>query len=247
MTGRLAGKVAVMTASGAGIGRAAAKAFATEGAAVWATDVDEAALASLADEVPGIRTRRLDVTDAPGITALAEEVGTADVLFNCAGFVHNGTILDCTETDWDRSFDINVRSMYRMIRAFLPGMLAAGRGSIVNIASVASSVTGVPNRFVYGTTKAAVIGLTKGIVADFTGRGIRCNAICPGTVHSPSLEQRMADTGDRDTAFGAFVARQPMGRLGKPEEIAAIAVYLASDEAAFTTGATFVVDGGWTN
>lgn len=247
MTGRLAGKVAVMTASGAGIGRAAAKAFAAEGATVWATDIDEAALASLAGEVAGLRTRRLDVTDAAAIAAFAAEVGTADVLFNCAGYVHHGTILDCTEADWDRSFDINVRSMYRIIRAFLPGMLAAGRGSIVNVASVASSVTGVPNRFVYGTTKAAVIGLTKGIVADFTGRGIRCNAICPGTVHSPSLEQRMADTGDRDAAFTNFVARQPMGRLGRPEEIAALAVYLASDDASFTTGAIHVIDGGWTN
>ena len=247
MTGRMAGKVAVLTAAGAGIGRATAEAFAREGAAVWATDIDEAALAALAADVPGVETRRLDVTDASAITALSEAVGTADVLFNCAGFVHAGTILDCQDADWDASFDINVRSMYRTIRAFLPAMLDAGSGSIINISSVASSVIGVPNRFVYGASKAAVIGMTKAIAADFTGRGIRCNAICPGTVHSPSWEGRVRAAADPDAALAAFIARQPMGRIGRPEEIAALAVYLASDESAFTTGTIHVIDGGWTN
>ena len=246
MAGRLAGKVTVLTAAGAGIGRATAEAFAAEGATVWATDIDEAALGRLAADLPGLETRRLDVTDATAIEALAREVGTADVLFNCAGIVHTGTILDCSDTDWDVSFDVNVRSMYRMMRAHLPAMLAAGKGSIINVSSVAGSVTGVPNRFVYGATKAAVIGMTKAIAADFTGRGIRCNAICPGTVHSPSWEARVGAADDPDAALAGFIARQPMGRVGRPEEIAALAVYLASDESAFTTGTIHIIDGGWT-
>ncbi len=246
MTGRLAGKVTVLTAAGAGIGRATAEAFAREGATVWATDIDETALAALAAHIPGIETRRLDVTDASAIAALSRAVGTADVLFNCAGIVHTGTILDCTDADWNASFDVNVRSMYWTMRAFLPAMLDAGGGSIINVSSVASSVIGAPNRFVYGAAKAAVIGMTKAIAADFTGRGIRCNAICPGTVHSPSWEGRVRAADDPDAALAAFIARQPMGRVGRPEEIAALAVYLASDESAFTTGAAHIIDGGWT-
>ncbi len=246
MTGRLTGKVTVLTAAGAGIGKATAEAFAREGATVWATDIDETALAALAAHVPGIETRRLDVTDASAIATLAREVGPAEVLFNCAGIVHTGTILDCTDADWDASFDVNVRSMYWTIRAFLPAMLDAGGGSIINVSSVASSVIGAPNRFVYGAAKAAVIGMTKAIAADFTGHGIRCNAICPGTVHSPSWEGRVRAADNPDAALAAFIARQPMGRVGRPEEIAALAVYLASDESAFTTGAIHVIDGGWT-
>jgi 2-keto-3-deoxy-L-fuconate dehydrogenase len=190
--------------------------------------------------------RRLDVTDGGDVEALAAEFGSADILFNCAGYVHHGSILDCTEKDWDFSFDLNVKSMYRTIRAFLPAMLAQGRGSIVNVASVASSLKGVANRFAYGASKAAVIGLTKSVAADYVARGIRCNAICPGTVESPSLEGRMkALGGNIDEVRKSFMARQPMGRLGRPEEIAFLAVYLASDESAFTTGTTHVVDGGW--
>jgi len=181
------------------------------------------------------------------VNALAEEIGPIDVLFNCAGYVHSGTALDCDEESWDLSFDVNVKSMYRTVRAFLPGMLARGRGAIVNVASVASSVMGVPNRFAYCASKAAVIGLTRSIAADFVGQGIRCNAICPGTVDTPSLHQRLRATGDYEAAIATFVARQPMARLGKPEEIAALALYLASDEAAFTTGQIHVIDGGWSN
>src|SRR6476660_375660 len=236
MIGRLAGKIALVTAAGQGIGRATAVAFANEGATVWATDVNQTALKTLSDERRDISVRELDVRESRDVDRIASELGSLDILFNCAGFVHQGSILDCAEKDWDFSFDLNVKSMYRTCRAFLPGMLQAGRGNIINMSSVASSVRGVPNRFAYGSTKAAVIGLTKAIAADFVRQGIRCNAICPGTVHSPSLEQRMAAQGDAEKAYADFVARQPMGRLGKPEEIAALAVYLASDESAFTSG-----------
>jgi 2-keto-3-deoxy-L-fuconate dehydrogenase len=246
MSGRLAGKTALVTAAGQGIGRATAIAFADEGAVVWATDVNETALKTLNDDRPGIRTRRLDVLESHDIDNLAAELGTVEVLMNCAGFVHHGTILDCAEKDWDFSFDVNVKSMYRTCRAFLPAMLHAGRGSIVNVSSAASSVRAVPNRFVYGSTKAAVIGLTKAIAADFIRQGIRCNAICPGTVQSPSLEQRLAAQGDAEKARDAFIARQPIGRFGRPEEVAALAVYLGSDESSFTTGQIHIIDGGFT-
>lgn len=238
--GRLAGKTALITAAGQGIGRASAELFRDEGAAVIATDRDLGLLADLA----GCRTAALDITDKAAIEALAGELRAVDVLFNCAGYVHHGTILDCDEAAWAFSVDLNVTGMYRMCKAFLPAMLANGGGSIVNMASVAGSVKGVVNRFVYGTTKAAVIGLTKSIAADFVGRGIRCNAICPGTVETPSLEERIRAQGDYDQARAAFIARQPMGRLGKPDEIAALALYLASDESAYTTGQTHVIDGG---
>ncbi len=242
---RLAGKTALITAAGQGIGRATAALFLREGARVIATDRDANLLTSLA--ALGCETAALDVTDAAAISALAEKLGHVDVLFNCAGFVHSGTILDCDEKAWAFSHELNVTAMYRMIRAFLPAMIAAKKGSIVNMSSVASSVKGVPNRFVYGTTKAAVIGLTKAVAADFVSQGVRCNAICPGTVHTPSLEQRFDATGDFEAAQKAFVARQPMGRLGKPEEIAELALYLASDASAFTTGTINVIDGGWSN
>jgi len=246
MRGRLAGKTIFATASGQGIGRAAALAFAREGATVWATDINEEALATLAAASPNIRTRRLDVTDGAAIKAIAAELGAVDVVFNAAGWVANGTILDCDEKDWDRSFDINVKSMFRVIKAFLPAMVKAGHGNIVNIASVAGSVTGVPNRFAYGATKAAVIGLTKAIARDFVEKGIRVNAVCPGTIDSPSLNERMAAAGDLATVRAQFMRRQPMKRLGTPEEVAQLCVYLASDESAFATGQTWVLDGGWT-
>jgi 2-keto-3-deoxy-L-fuconate dehydrogenase len=246
MAGRLAGKVAVLTAAGQGIGRATALAFAREGAEVWATDVNEALLEKLAAENGAIRTQRLDVLDREAIKAFAAARTKVDVLFNCAGFVHAGTILECEERDWDFSFDLNCRSLYHMCRAFLPGMVAGGGGTIVNIASVAGSVKGIVNRFVYGATKAAVIGITKSIAADFVGRGIRCNAICPGTVDTPSLHDRMAAQGDVEKARAAFVARQPMGRLGNAEEIATLAVYLASDESSYITGQAINIDGGIT-
>lgn len=243
--GRMQGKSALVTAAGQGIGRASALAMAREGAHVIATDVNEAALAELAKE--GLQTRVLDVRDPTSIAAAVAAVGTVDVLFNCAGFVAAGTILDCDEDQWAFSLDLNMTAMYRMCRAFLPGMLAAGSGSIINMASVASSVIAAPNRFVYGATKAGVIGLTKAIAADFITKGIRCNAICPGTVESPSLEQRLRDTGDYEAARKAFIARQPIGRIGLPEEIAALVVYLASDESTYTTGVAHIIDGGWAN
>ena len=243
MTGRLAGKVALITAAASGIGRASAERFAQEGATVHAVDIDEAGLASL----EGCAGHRADLTDADAIFGLREAVGPIDLLFNCAGYVHSGTILDCDEEAWAFSNALNVTAMYRTIRAFLPAMIERRAGAIINMSSVASSVRGVPNRFAYSATKAAVIGLTKAVAADFVSQGIRCNAICPGTVDTPSLQQRLRDTGDYDAALAAFKARQPMGRLGKAEEIAALAAYLASDEAGFTTGAIHVIDGGWAN
>jgi 2-keto-3-deoxy-L-fuconate dehydrogenase len=243
MTGRLSGKTALVTAAGQGIGRAAAAAFLREGARVYATDIDAAKLAML----DGAQPRRLDVTDAAAIRALATELGAIDVLFNCAGFVHHGTVLECSDADWDFSWNLNVRSMYRMIQAFLPAMLAAGGGSIINMASVASSVIGAPNRFVYGVTKAAVIGLTRSVAADFVARGIRCNAVCPGTIDTPSLEGRMLAQGDYAAGRAAFIARQPSGRIGTAAEVAELIVYLASDAAAFMTGSVLTIDGGWSN
>jgi 2-keto-3-deoxy-L-fuconate dehydrogenase len=246
LSGRLKGKKALLTAAGQGIGAATAVAFANQGAQVFATDINEALLQKLAADVPGVHTHRLDVRNSQAVESLATELGAIDILFNCAGFVHQGTILDCSEEDWDFSFDLNVKSMYRTCRAFLPAMLAAKKGSIINMSSGASSIKGAPNRFVYGATKAAVIGLTKSLAADFIRQGIRVNAICPGTVESPSLEERIAALGDIEKARKEFIARQPMGRLGKPEEIGALAVYLASDESSFTTGQIHIVDGGWT-
>jgi 2-keto-3-deoxy-L-fuconate dehydrogenase len=243
MTEKLTGKTVVVTAAAQGIGRASALAFAKAGAKVIATDLNEAVLADLGKE-SGISTRKLDVLDDAAVRAAFEAIGPVDVLFNCAGVVHAGALLEMKDEDLDFAFDLNVRAMVRTIRAVLPGMIERGGGAIVNMASVASSVTGVPNRFAYGTTKAAVIGLTKAVAADYVAKGIRCNAICPGTVESPSLEQRMRAQGDYDKARAAFIARQPMGRLGTPEEIADLAVHLAG--ATYTTGQAYVIDGGWT-
>jgi 2-keto-3-deoxy-L-fuconate dehydrogenase len=251
MTSRLEGKTAFVTAAGQGIGRATALAFAREGAKVIATDIDESLLAKLKGEAD-LEVRRLDVRDGAAIAAAAAAAGPVNVLFNGAGYVHHGTLLDCDEAAFEFSVDLNVRAMYRMLRAFVPGMLERGGGSIINMASVASSIKGAPNRFVYNTTKAAVIGMTKAVAADYVARGLRCNAICPGTVESPSLRQRIAEqakTSGQTLAQveAAFVARQPMGRIGRAEEIAALAVYLASDESAFTTGTAQIIDGGWSN
>lgn len=243
MAGRLQGKRALVTAAAQGIGRASAEAFAREGAQVIATDVNAGKLAELAG-VAGVTTRVLDVLSADAIEAAAVEVGAVDVLFNCAGYVHHGTILECDEDAFEFSMNLNVRAMYRMIRAFLPAMLANGGGSIINMASVSGSVKGIPSRFVYGTSKAAVIGLTKSVSADFLKQGIRCNAICPGTVQSPSLDDRINAFADPVQARKEFIARQPLGRLGTAEEIAAMALYLAGDESAYTTGQHFIVDGG---
>jgi 2-keto-3-deoxy-L-fuconate dehydrogenase len=240
---RLAGKTALVTAAGQGIGRAAAELFASEGATVVATDINADALGHIA----GCRTHRLDVRDPAQVAAAISQAGPIDVLFNCAGYVHSGTILDCDESAWSASLDINLTSMYRLIGAALPGMLVRGQGSIINMSSVAGSIKGVPNRFVYGVTKAAVVGLTKSIAADFVAKGIRCNAICPGTVDTPSLHERLTATGDYTAAWTAFTARQPMGRLGRPSEIASLALYLASDESAFVTGQCHIIDGGWSN
>jgi len=242
--GRLAGKTALITAAGQGIGRATAETFAAQGAQVFACDINDATLAELG-EIDGITALKLDVTDGDAVLATLETTGPLDVLFNCAGFVASGSILDCDEESWDFSFDLNVKAMYRLSRAALPGMLAQGGGSIINMSSVASSIKGVPNRFVYCASKAAVIGMTKAIAADFVTKGIRCNAICPGTVDSPSLHERLRATGDYDAALQEFISRQPMGRIGTTEEIAALALYLASDESSFTTGQAHAIDGGW--
>ena len=241
---RLKGKVCVVTAAGQGIGAATARAFAREGASVWATDVDAAKLQALAD-VAGIRTHTLDVLDKAAIAAFAQEAGAVDALFNCAGFVHHGTVLDATDAEWRFAFDLNVRSMFWTIQAFLPGMLGKGAGSIINMSSAASSVKGAALRFIYGTTKAAVIGLTKSVAVDYVSKGVRCNAICPGTVQTPSLDERISALGGGPEARQFFLQRQPAGRFGSAEEIAALGVYLASDESAFTTGTVNVIDGGW--
>jgi NAD(P)-dependent dehydrogenase (short-subunit alcohol dehydrogenase family) len=241
---RLKGKVCVVTAAGQGIGAATAQAFAREGATVWATDVDAGKLEALASAT-GVRRHKLDVLDKAAIGALAGETGPIDVLFNCAGFVHHGSVLDATDEQWEFAFDLNVRSMFWTIQAFLPGMLQKGGGSIVNMSSAASSVKGAALRCIYGTTKAAVIGLTKSVAVDYVAKGVRCNAICPGTVQTPSLDDRIASLGGGSDARQFFLQRQPTGRFGSADEIASLAVYLASDESAFTTGTINIVDGGW--
>ena len=245
MAGRLDGKCVLLTAAGQGIGRASALAMAQEGARVIATDINEDALATLESEAPGIECRMLDVLDKQAIDELASNVGVVDALFNCTGYVHNGTILDCTDDDWDFAFNLNAKAQYWMIQAVLPEMLEAGSGSIINMSSLASSMKGVPMRFVYTASKAAVLGITKSVAAEYVTQGIRCNAICPGTVNSPSLEERLHAQGDYEEARAAFVARQPMGRIGTAEEIAALVVYLASDESAYTSGQALAIDGGW--
>lgn len=242
---RLKGKTAVITAAGQGIGRASAERMAREGAKVYATDIN----ARLVDElaaVPGIEAQVLNVLDPVAITSFAKQIGPVDILFNCAGIVHNGTILEATEQEWDFAFDLNIKAQFRMIRALLPGMLAKGGGSIINMSSVAGPKKGPINRAVYSASKAAVVGLTRSVAADYVGQGIRCNAICPGTVDSPSLHERLRATGDYEAALKAFIGRQAMGRLGQADEIAALVCYLASDEAGFTTGTEHVIDGGWT-
>lgn len=246
MTGRLAGKTAVITGAGQGIGRSAALAFVKEGATAWAVDRNAQALAELESSHGQLEKVVLDVTDAEGVAALSARVGPIEILFNCAGYVHAGGILECPESAWDASMDINAKSMYLMSKAFLPAMIQFGGGSIINMASVVSSISGVPGRFAYGASKAAVIGLTKSMAADLVHSGIRCNAIAPGTVDSPSLSDRMAAYEDPEEALAEFVARQPMGRIGTPDEIAVLAVYLASDESTYTTGSVYVIDGGMT-
>lgn len=239
--GRLHGKTALITAAAQGIGRATAELFANEGATVWASDVNEVALG----DRKGCKPISLDVCNSEAIRSARERTGPIDILFNCAGYVAGGTILDCSEDEWRRSFELNVTSMYRLIRTYLPDMLEQGSGSIINVSSVAGSVRGVVNRFAYGSTKAAVVGLTKAIAADFVTQGIRCNAICPGTVDTPSLHARLNASGDYQAALDAFKSRQPMKRLGTPQEVASLALYLASDESAFTTGQCHIIDGGW--
>jgi 2-keto-3-deoxy-L-fuconate dehydrogenase len=245
MAGKLAGCVALVTSAGQGIGRASAIALANEGAKVFATDLRVELFKDISSEYPNIVAFGLNVLEQAGVDAALKRTGPIDILFNCSGFVHNGTIMDCTDKDWDFSFDLNVKAHYRMIKAYLPGMLAKGKGNVINMASVASSIKGAPNRFAYGASKAAVIGLTKALAADFVKQGIRCNAICPGTVETPSLYDRMRAQGDFEAAKAAFIARQPMGRMAQPEEIAAMVVYLASDDSAFMTGQALVIDGGW--
>jgi 2-keto-3-deoxy-L-fuconate dehydrogenase len=244
LTSRLRGKTALVTAAGAGIGRASVLRMAAEGAQVVASDIDAAALEDFGD-VAGVTTRRLDVTDGASIARAAKEIGGVDVLFNCAGLVPSGTVLECSDEEWARVLDVNVTSCFRMIRAFLPSMVDHGGGVIINMASVVSSLKAAPNRFAYGASKAAVIGITKSVAADFVSKGIRCNVICPGTVDTPSLQGRLAATGDYDKARREFEARQAMGRLGKSDEVAALVAYLASDEAAFITGQAYAIDGGW--
>jgi len=240
---RLDGKTALVTAAGQGIGRATALAFAEAGATVHATDINEGLLSAL-PKLDNLKTAKLDVLDNAAVVACVENIGTVDILFNCAGFVHAGSILEMNDSDFDFALNLNVRAMIRTIRAVLPGMLAQKDGAIINMSSVASSIKGVPNRFAYGVTKAAVIGLTKSVAADYVTDGIRCNAICPGTVESPSLQDRMRAQGNYDDARAAFIARQPMGRLGTPEEIAELALYLAG--ATYTSGQAYAIDGGWT-
>ena len=241
---RLAGKSALITAAGQGIGRASVEMFAREGARVIAADINDAALTEL-DALDGVTALKLDVTDGAAVAQAVAEMGALDVLFNCAGYVAHGSVLECEEGDWDFSFDLNVKAMFRLMKLALPAMIENGGGSIINMSSVASSMKGVPNRFAYCASKAAVIGMTKSVAADYITQGIRCNAICPGTVDSPSMHQRLRDTGDYDKALADFIARQPMGRIGTAEEIALLATYLASDESAFTTGQTHAIDGGW--
>jgi 2-keto-3-deoxy-L-fuconate dehydrogenase len=245
MAGKLEGRVALVTSAGQGIGRSSAIALAREGAKVFASDIREDLFKDISRDHPGITGFGLDVLEQSAVDAALKRTGPIDILFNCSGFVHNGTVLDCEEKDWDFSFDLNVKAHYRMIKAYLPGMLAKGKGNVINMASVASSIKGAPNRFVYGASKAAVIGLTKALAADFVAKGIRCNAICPGTVETPSLYDRMRAQGDFEKAKAAFIARQPMGRMAQPEEIAQMVIYLASDDSAFITGQALVIDGGW--
>jgi len=247
MSKRLSGKTAIVTAAAAGIGKSTVEYFVAEGATVWATDINTSALDDLVSEIPGLNICRLDVSNPQDIEDLYQKTGPVDVLFNCAGYVHNGNILDCEDDDWEFSYSLNVTACYRIIRRFLPGMIENGGGSIINVASVAGSIKAVPNRFCYSATKAAVIGMTKSIAADFVKEGIRCNAICPGTVDTPSLRDRLDSFTDPLAARKEFESRQPMGRLADPKEIAALALYLASDESAFTTGVAHVIDGGWCN
>ena len=241
---KLVGKTVLITAAGQGIGRATAEMFAAQGAQVIASDINDAALAEL-DDIDGISARKLDVLDGTAVTAAVADIGPLNVLFNCAGYVANGAILECDEADWDFSFNLNVKAQYRLIKLVLPGMITQGGGSIINMSSVASSIKGVPNRLAYCASKAAVIGLTKAVAADYVTDKIRCNAICPGTVDSPSLHDRLRATGDYDAAMKDFIARQPLGRVGSAEEIASLALYLASDDSGFTTGQTHIIDGGW--
>jgi 2-keto-3-deoxy-L-fuconate dehydrogenase len=246
MSGRLQGKSAVITAAGQGIGRATAIAMMKQGASVTATDINAELLAQLSKEHPSIKTRVLNLLEPAAITAFAADIATPDILFNCSGYVHNGTIMEVDDKAWDFSFDLNCRAHFRMMQAFTPAWLTRGKGTVVNMASVAGSIKGVANRFLYGATKAAVIGMTKAYAADYVAKGIRCNAVCPGTVETPSLHDRMRAQGDFEKARAAFIARQPMGRLAQPDEISNLVIFLASDESSFITGQAIAVDGGWT-